>query len=41
MSRQIIVVEQISDWKFGHLDAEVVHVDDYLTGKDYFKQKNI
>ncbi|MFU8838971.1 MAG: RimK family protein [Thiohalomonadaceae bacterium] len=41
MSRQIIVVEQISGWKFPQFDAEVVHVDDYLTGKDYFKQKNI
>ena len=41
MSRQIIVVEQASDWKCATLDAEVVHVDDYLTGKDYFKQKNI
>ena len=41
MSRQIIVVEQSADWKFPELEAEVVHVDDYLTGKDYFKQKNI
>ena len=41
MSRQIIVVEHPSDWKFPALEAEVVHVDDYLTGKDYFKQKNI
>ena len=41
MSRQLIVVEQLSDWKFSAVEAEVVHVDDYLTGKDYFKQKNI
>ena len=41
MTRQIIVVENLSDWTFDEVEAEVVHVDDYLTGQDYFKQKNI
>jgi glutathione synthase/RimK-type ligase-like ATP-grasp enzyme len=41
MSRQIIVVESLADWRFAALEAEVVHVDDYLTGSGYFRQKNI
>lgn len=41
MSRQIIVVESLSEWKLGELGVEVVHVDDYLTGRDFFKQKNV
>lgn len=41
MTRQIIVVENLADWKLEGIEAEVVHVDDYLTGRDYFKQKNI
>lgn len=41
MTSQIIVVENLSDWTFESIEAEVVHVDDYLTGQDYFKQKNI
>lgn len=41
MTTQIIVVESLSDWTFDGIEAEVVHVDDYLTGQDYFKQKNI
>ncbi|MCW8917419.1 MAG: RimK family protein [Gammaproteobacteria bacterium] len=41
MSRQIIVVENLADWKLPQGELEVVHVDDYLTGRDYFKQKNI
>lgn len=41
MTTQIIVVENLSDWTFDELEAEVVHVDDYLTGQHYFKQKNI
>lgn len=41
MSRQIIVVENLADWKLPPGELEVVHVDDYLTGRDYFKQKNI
>ncbi len=41
MTVQIIVVENLSDWKVEGVTAEVVHVDDYLTGRDYFKQRNI
>jgi glutathione synthase/RimK-type ligase-like ATP-grasp enzyme len=41
VTTQIIVVESLSDWSFEGIDAEVVHVDDYLTGQHYFKQKNI
>jgi glutathione synthase/RimK-type ligase-like ATP-grasp enzyme len=41
VSRQIIVVENLADWKLPPGELEVVHVDDYLTGRDYFKQKNI
>ncbi len=41
MSRQIIVVENLADWKLPATELEVVHVDDYLTGRDYFKQRNV
>ncbi len=41
MTSQIIVVENLSDWKVDGITAEVVHVDDYLTGRDFFKQRNI
>lgn len=41
MTTQIIVVESLSDWKVKGVEAEIVHVDDYLTGQGYFKQKNI
>lgn len=40
MSNQIIVVEDLADWKFGAPGCPVVHVDDYLTGKEFFKQRN-
>ncbi len=41
MTTQIVVVENLSDWTFEGIAAEVVHVDDYLTGQDYFKLKNV
>ncbi len=41
MSTQIIVVENLADWKVDGITAEVVHVDDYLTGRDFFKQHNV
>ncbi len=41
MTSQIIVVENVADWKVDGVNAEVVHVDDYLTGRDFFKQRNI
>jgi glutathione synthase/RimK-type ligase-like ATP-grasp enzyme len=41
MPRQIIVVESFSDWKSESEGIEVVHVDDYLTGREFFRQKNL
>ncbi|MGA7801745.1 MAG: RimK family protein [Gammaproteobacteria bacterium] len=41
MAIQLIVVEQASDWRFSAPDCRVVHVDDYLTGEEYFKLKNV
>jgi glutathione synthase/RimK-type ligase-like ATP-grasp enzyme len=41
VTSQIIVVENLSDWKVEGVAAEVVHVDDYLTGRDFFKQRNV
>ncbi len=41
MASQIIVVEQLADWKFEGVDCPVIHVDDYLTGEEYFRLKNV
>ncbi len=41
MANQLIVVEQPGDWRFGAPDCPVVHVDDYLTGEEYFNLKNV
>ncbi|TNF35795.1 MAG: RimK family alpha-L-glutamate ligase, partial [Gammaproteobacteria bacterium] len=41
MARQIAVVESLADVKDLNLEVDVVHVDDYLTGKEYFKQRNL
>lgn len=41
MARQIIVVENLDDWPAGELPYPVVHVDDYLTSREYLNQKNI
>ncbi len=41
MTVQVVVVEDAADWKFPALDVPVVHVDDYLTGKEYFAQRNL
>jgi len=41
VSRQIVVVENMSDWGSAIEGMEVVHVDDYLTGRDYFKSRNV
>jgi len=41
VTAQIIVVENLADWKVDGVNAEIVHVDDYLTGRDYFKQRNV
>ena len=41
MANQLIVVEQSGDWRFDAPDCPVVHVDDYLTGEEYFNLKNV
>ncbi len=41
MARQIAVVESLSDLKDLKLEIDIVHADDYLTGKEYFKQRNL
>ncbi len=41
MTQQIIVVEDSADWKFGEVGCPVVHVDDYLTGREYHKLKHV
>ncbi|HKK13538.1 MAG TPA: RimK family protein [Gammaproteobacteria bacterium] len=41
MTRQIIVVEKLSDWPFQMPACTVVHADDYLAGEQYFKLRNV
>lgn len=42
MTTQIIVVEDLADWKVEPSEAiTIVHVDDYLTGQQYLKLKNV
>lgn len=41
MTTQIVVVESLSDWNVEGVQCDVVHVDDYLTGQEYFRQKNV
>src|SRR5512143_2137604 len=41
MTTQIVVVESLSDWNFEGVQCNVVHADDYLTGQEYFRQKNV
>jgi glutathione synthase/RimK-type ligase-like ATP-grasp enzyme len=41
VTTQIIVVEDLADWKFPALDNPVVQVDDYLTGRDYFQSRSM
>lgn len=41
MTNQIIIVENLKDWKAGFPEAAVVDVDDYLTGPQYFKMRNV
>jgi len=41
MTTQIVVVESLTDWNFEGVQCNVVHVDDYLTGQEYFRQKNL
>ncbi len=39
MTQQLIVVENAADLEFSDVVCPVVHVDDYLTGQEYFKLK--
>lgn len=39
MTQQLIVVENTADLEFTEVGCPVVHVDDYLTGQEYFKLK--
>jgi len=41
MATQLIVVEDVDDWEYPGLECPVVCVDDYLTGQEYFKLKNV
>jgi glutathione synthase/RimK-type ligase-like ATP-grasp enzyme len=41
MTTQLIVVEDLEDWRFGDPGCPVIHVDDYLTGHDYFKLRGV
>ncbi|HEY0720931.1 MAG TPA: RimK family protein [Gammaproteobacteria bacterium] len=41
MTTQIVVVESLSDWNIEGVQCNVVHADDYLTGQEYFRQKNV
>lgn len=41
MTNQIIIVENLKDWKADFPEAAVVDVDDYLTGPQYFKMRNV
>ncbi len=41
MSTQIILVEDPEDWDFGDVGCPVVDADDYLTGQEYFKLRNV
>jgi glutathione synthase/RimK-type ligase-like ATP-grasp enzyme len=41
MTNQIIIVENLKDWKPEFPEATVVDVDDYLTSPEYFKMRNV
>ncbi|MDT8387114.1 MAG: RimK family protein [Thiogranum sp.] len=41
MTKQLVVVENLSDWKAGYSDCAVVHVDEYLTDDQYLKMRNV
>lgn len=42
MTTQIIVVEDLADWKLPTSETlTIVHVDDYLTGQQYLKLRNV
>lgn len=41
MAKQLVVVENISDWKSEYSDCPTVHVDEYLTNDQYLKMGNV
>lgn len=41
MTSQLIVVENPKKWRIEGINCPVVDADDYLTGEDYFKLKNV
>lgn len=41
MKTQILVVENLEDWRFADIACPVVSADDYLTRQEYFKRKDI
>ena len=41
MTNQIIIVDNLKDWKADFPEATVVDVDDYLTSPEYFKMRNV
>ncbi len=41
MTNQIIIVDKLKDWSDEYPEATVVDVDDYLTGPEYFKMRNV
>ncbi len=41
MTQQLIVSENRKDLDFMEIGCPVVHMDDYLTGQEYFKLKGV
>jgi glutathione synthase/RimK-type ligase-like ATP-grasp enzyme len=41
MGTQLIVVEDAADWAFADPGCPVVDADDYLTGQEYFRLRNV
>lgn len=41
MTTQVIVVEDLADWRFGDPGCPVIHADDYLTGREYHRLRHV
>ncbi len=41
MAKQLVVVENLSDWKSEYSDCTAVHVDEYLTDDQYLKMRHV
>jgi glutathione synthase/RimK-type ligase-like ATP-grasp enzyme len=41
VSKPIFVVESLTDWKLINSSVQLVHVDDYLTGAEYHKERRL